>query len=583
MGAALFALFAIIALPAQPLAAQDGGRFRVLVPNLQPEQGADDNFGEDVAEELRDLIDDMPTHAPVGSRDLRDALRKFRVDEDDLDCIRSRQLAVQLGAELVMCGSYTEPSRRQYQVAASFMNARTGERFDVQDFPANDDRRAATHIFESFRGYVEQLRQTAFCLEYLGSQQYQNALENCQRALEENPQSITAQYAVARAQLGIAEEKTDAGEYVLPETERMDVYRESMAALQQVLEQNPVHQEALQTAGFIAVKMDQRDQALNYYRQYLELNPGAANVRITVATDLANAGDPEGALRLIEEGIDLAETPDPSLLEYAGHFASNAASAVANGTAPGGGRTAAELYGVALDYYRQVYELRGEETDPALLRRMVLAMSEAGREDEAVQMGRELTQRFPQDAQLLDVYANILNRAGRTDEAIRTLQQLARVDTTARVFARQGLWLARRGEFGQARQAFQQAVQRGEATADELSEVIFGVGYQNFYQQNRYDPAIEAFEVSRDLATSQSKRARANFWTGYILYQRAQSIQEPSTAASARRALPLFQRALELFRGSAAYANNEASINLPQIIDATRQFIEIQELLIQRG
>lgn len=584
-GAGLFSLLALLGLTMQPVSAQDGNRFRVLVPYLQPMEDADDDFGEDVANELRDLIGDMATHEPVSDDALDEALEKFDVDEDDLDCIRARQLAVQLGAELVMCGSYTEPSRDQFQVTASFLNARTGERFDVSEFPSSDDEeRAARHIFDEFRTYIEQLRQTAFCLEYLGSGQYQNALQNCESALEANPQSTTARFAVARARLGLAEEQNELGEYVLPEAERQQTYREAMTALQEVLEQNPVHQDALQTAGYVAVKMDQREQALDYYRQYLELNPGAANVRITVATDLANAGDPAGALRLIEEGIELAgEDADPSLYEYAGHFATNAASSVDDATAPGG-RTAEELYNIALENYQRVYELRGEETDPALLRRMLLAMSEAGRTEEAVQMGRELVERFPEDAQLLDVYANVLNRAGQRAQAIETLERLAELDPERTVYPRIGLWLARAGEFRRAQQAFEQAIERGEASAEELSEVVFGVGYQQFYQQDRWDPALDAFEVSRELATSQQKQARANFWMGYILYQRAQRIQEPSTPASAREALPLFERALGLFQNSQAYAETAGSgVNLPEIISATEQFIEIQELLIQRG
>lgn len=590
--AGILALTAGVAF-AMPASAQDGGRFRVLVPNLEAQQGANERFGRDVADELRDMIDDMPTHAPVEERAVRDALRRFRIDEDDLDCVRSRQLAVQLGAEIVMCGSYVPAADRQNTIQASFMAARTGERFDVQPFNAGRDEDAARGIFEAFRTYVDQLRQTAFCMEYLGSQQYASALETCRGAVAANPQSTTAMYALSRARLGVAEEKDASGAYVMPEAERLARLQEAMEGLEQVLELNPMHQDALQTAGFVAVKLDQRDLARQYYRQYLELNPGAANVRVTIATDLANAGDPEGALNLILEGIEVAgDAPDPLLIEYAGHFATNAAAAAeqaappsATGGAPEGvvGRSARELYGIAVQYYQRIYEERGAETDPAILRRMVQALAQSERTDEAITLAEQFVQTHADDAQLWDVYANALNSAGRTNEAIEALERLAQLNPEARVYARQGVWLARDARFDAARRAFEQAIERGETTGDDAAEVIFGIGYNQFYRQGRHEPAMEAFDASRQLATGALRRARANFWMGYSLYQRAEAAERPGTAASARTALPMFQRAQTFFQASNAYADTEASINLSEILTAVSSYIERQELIIRRG
>ncbi|HUF12760.1 MAG TPA: hypothetical protein VMN78_06660 [Longimicrobiales bacterium] len=585
-GAAI-ALVGALAL-AGPASAQESGRFRVLVPDLEAQGGADSGFGEDVADELRDLIDDMPTHAPVTEREVRDALRRFRIDADDLDCVRSRQLAVQLAAELVMCGSYD----RGRNLTAAFIAARTGERFDVEPFAAARDRDAARHIFEQFRAYVDQLRQTAFCVEYVGSQQFSNALETCERAVAANPQSTTALYAVSRARLGLAEQKDETDAYILPEEERLALLTRALEGVEAVLDLNPMHQDALQTAGFIAAKMDRRDLARDFYRQYLELNPGAANVRVTIATDLANAGDPEGALDLILEGIELAgDAPDPLLLEYAGHFAMNAAAAAeeiaaAEGTggAPVGaaGRSARELYDIAVQYYQRVYEERGAETDPAILRRMVQALVQTERADRATELAAQFVQTHAEDAGLWDVYANALNAAGRTADAIGALQRLAQLDPTARVNARQGLWLARDGEFGAARAAFERAVQAGEVTGDEAADAIFGVGYNQYYRQGRHESAMVAFEASRDLASSAARDARASFWMGYSLYQRAEAAERPGTVASARTALPMFERAVPLFQAGRSYAP-EVGVNIEEVLAATRSYIERQQLIIRRG
>jgi tetratricopeptide (TPR) repeat protein len=57
-------------------------------------------------------------------------------------------------------------------------------------------------------------------------------------------------------------------------------------------------------AGILAAKLERPDESQGYFRQYLELNPGNVDVRLTIATDLANAGDPAGALTLVEEAMD---------------------------------------------------------------------------------------------------------------------------------------------------------------------------------------------------------------------------------------------------------------------------------------
>src|SRR5690606_2258300 len=78
------------ALPAD--AQEASSRYRVLVPALAPQGGADDDFGKDVAKELRNQIDDMATHAPFEGGELKDALKKYGVKEEDLtdpQCVKA--------------------------------------------------------------------------------------------------------------------------------------------------------------------------------------------------------------------------------------------------------------------------------------------------------------------------------------------------------------------------------------------------------------------------------------------------------------------------------------------------------------
>ena len=63
LGVALLAAF--LFLPALASAQQEvQGRFRVMIPDLFPGEDTGRGFGEDVAEELRDLINQLPTHEP---------------------------------------------------------------------------------------------------------------------------------------------------------------------------------------------------------------------------------------------------------------------------------------------------------------------------------------------------------------------------------------------------------------------------------------------------------------------------------------------------------------------------------------
>ena len=583
---AIGATVALLALvSATPAEAQDGGRFRVLVPNLEPQNGARANFGEDVADELRDMINDMATHAPVEDDEVRSALRRFRIDEDELDCVRSRQLAVQLGAELVMCGSYAPAADRSNTVNASFIAARTGERFEVPQFQASRDRDAAQRIFQSFNSYVDQVRQTTFCLEYLGSQQFATALDVCGQSLAANDQSVTARYAVARAKLGLAEEKNEADEYIRAEAERMQLLDESLQDLRRVIELNPMHQEALQSAGFVATRLGQPEVGLDYYRQYLELNPGAVNVRLAIATDLVNAGNPEGALALIEQGLQVAgEGAEGPLLEYAGHFAIGAATAAQamGDTLPADRRSARELFGVAADYYRRAVAAAGANATAGVQRNLAQALAATESYDEALTVTETALVTFADDAALLETHASLLNQAGRTEEAVATLQRLVQVNPEAQVNALQGLWLAQAGRYGDARSAFERARASGEISDDTYSDRLAYLGTEAL-RAGRTDAAVDAFELSSTIAMGDVARARGAYYAGYALLQRGTAVEAPATAASARSALPIFRRAAEYLRRAGAFGAAQPSANLSGLIDAVNQYIARQEQIIAAG
>ena len=68
--------------------AQISERYRVMVTHLVPQNGADDDFGKDLAEELRDLIGEFATHQPVDKDDMEDAADEFDLEMEDLNLHR---------------------------------------------------------------------------------------------------------------------------------------------------------------------------------------------------------------------------------------------------------------------------------------------------------------------------------------------------------------------------------------------------------------------------------------------------------------------------------------------------------------
>lgn len=604
-GLAVLMLFTVVA----PVRAQQqaSSRFRVLIPKkLEMTGDVDDDFGEDLTEDLRERIDDLATHQPVDEDEFEDALDEYDIDEDELDCITSRQLAAQLEAQVVMCAVYGRAAGSEgMTVSARFLTASTGEAFEVPEFTAVESEEASQHIFSSFERYVNLLRQVTFCLDYLGSQQWENALDTCNQALEINPESERALYAKARALMELATEGSAAGSedttlVAADEAQAMELdtaqMEESLEVHEQVLELNPVHQDALKTAGMVAGHLDRTEVARDFFNRYLELNPRDTNVRLTVAIDLANVGDPEGALRIAEEGVpegaagasDASADVDLTLVEYTGHFALRAAQAVQQEQGADGGEEAAEraepLFEKALQYYRQVFDAQGSEADATMLQNMIAALSELGRAEEAADLGSEVVAAKPDVVGLWSSYATALQRAGRVEEALAALDSIEARDPEYRnLNARRGQWLLRTDDVEGARAAFEAAVGQGSIASDAAARNIFAFAYNEKYDQGEHDVALDLFNMARDFAEAPQTLAMTHFWAGWILFQQGRQVQEPNTVESAEAALPLFQQALQHFQQSGEWTQTQGSINLEEVIGNTTQYIEIQEALISRG
>jgi tetratricopeptide (TPR) repeat protein len=556
------------------VAAQDGGRFRVIIPYFEPLEGARDNFGKDAADELRELMSTLVTHEAMDEDDIEDEADNFGLDMEDLDCLRTIQLASQLGVPVAICASYTETPERSRTVNASIRTIADSEEFVLDEFTVgNDDgdKEAAQQIFAQFDRYNNQVRATAFCSDYAASQQWEDALRQCDAALVINPEATTTRFL--RSQL----------------LRELDRNSESLEEAERVLGVDPYHEGALQLAGYIATVEGDAEAGRQYYRQYLDINPGNVTIRMRIAYEQAQAGDAVGAMEFITVGLEV-DPENADLNEQFGNFAFTAASDAqtayemstpgAEGLAP----AAAGFYGEAIDAYMKVFGVRGEEMPEGRLRNIVAAHIQLEEFPEAITKGEQFLEAHPDSEVLWSFYADALQRGERLDDAIVALDRVLELNPThPNAALRQGSWLIQASRVDEAVAKLTTYAEQNPAQADQAGRMLFADAYQNGYQQDDFPYAISGLAAAKQVPGLGDGLVRQlNFWHGFSLYSLTFPQADAQTLASAQATLPQFQEVLRLLADTREYATAN-NINLDQILGAAQQYIDIAEALIERG
>jgi tetratricopeptide (TPR) repeat protein len=554
----------------RPLQAQDGSgeRFSILVPAFANKSGAKNSFGEKVADEVNKRLQNMPTHRPVEMRSLRADFKRLGIKEEDLSsptdgCIKLRQFAGLVGITNIMCGEY-EPAGTGGNITARIINPTTQDVFEIEAFTAADPKQAAEQIVTKFQAYVDQIQLLVFCTSYLESQQFSNALDNCDKALAINSKSKVALYAKAQA------------------LEKLDRKEEAFKHLQQLIELDPLHQEAIYRAAVLGAELQKTEESAKYFREYLELNPASVPVRLKIAGDAVKAGNPEAALSIVEDGIKRDSTGDVQLKLFAGHFAMSAATKKSQ---PGSENEteAKQFMEKAVGYYEEVVTKMGAEVEASVLSNTLQAYRRLDQNDKAMEFGMRAIAIQGNNAELLSAYADALNDGGRQQEAITMLERAAQADPNIKVNTRKGLWLLQSGDLEGAKAALHAAREKGNLEGelqDQLAATIAGMG-QKKGAEGQYQAASTYYEVAREFATSAETRGMIAFFEGYDVYRAAEPEAKKQTVASARATLPRFQRVVELMNQSAAWP--DGGQGRAQILNAARQYIDMNRQIIARG
>ncbi|HSJ30436.1 MAG TPA: tetratricopeptide repeat protein [Longimicrobiales bacterium] len=555
---------AMLAGDAVPAAAQVQSRMRVLVPAFVNAEGKSTRNGGRLADQVRDQINEMPTHAPTEEKEWKDALKKFGLKESDMDCVKWRQLAAQGNiAQLVLCGTLDEATGA---VTASFHPTGGGDAFEVPQFAFSSPEQGAQQVVQSFQTYVKQLSLVLYCDQNIQSQNWQGALDLCTQAIELNPKSVSAHYARGSALMN------------------MDRNEEAFEAYRTVLEIDPINGDAMLAAGILASKLGRKDVSQQYFREYLALNPGDDNVRLSIAHDLANAGDPSGALALVE---DAAAAPEAggALLEYTGHFAMNAGlETLQAGPANGNTDAANAFFEKAINYYNRAIQARGDSTDATVYRNLMLAYKNVGNQAKALEIGAQATT-GSEDAQAWLVYSDILREAGRTQQAIAAMDKAAALDPNLPGIAfRKAVMLFGEGDVDGAVAAVKAGLASNSMQQDQaenLAQQIAVRGY-NVTQEGRPEAAIRFFTSAREIGKSDRTVGMINFFHGYALVKQADALlREATTAAPARRAMPILERAKVMLEGAGGYT--EQAAQRATLLQNVQQYMEMAKALIGMG
>jgi len=568
--AAAAALFVAVPLLPAEAEAQDRSRWRVLVANMKPADDSRERFGERVSGHLRNLID-LNTHVAMPERDTDRAARDFDLRLRDLDCAFSMQLASQIDVPLVFCGEY-ETVGDEVEFLGKFVTVPGGEEFEAGPHRVGpgDDRAAADFIMAEFETMVQTVQSIQFCGFEYNSQNWDQALEYCGRAVELAPESDQSRFALART---------------LMEVERFD---ESLEHFQTLLEENPRDDRYLQNAGWVAAQLEERDLARDYYHRYLDINPDDARVRLNVAYELAQIEDYFGAMGLLEEGIE-RDPENLDIQEYYGLYAFRAAldrQTTAQPLQDNEGSLdpeVAELFRTAISSLERVIDARGDEVRPGYIVNSMRAYMQLGEDSEAVRLGEQGVDLFPENVQIWSQLADARNRTGDVDGAIAALESLRDINPDhPNLRARMGNFYLQAGQVDQAIEAIQAAHEAQEQAPDQLASILLRAGFADGIQAGDYSKGIELITAAKDLDVTPAFRSQLNFFHAFGLMRQAEALQEPNTLESAQRTLPMFQEVARLLEQGREYGESNPGTNYAQIVEAVQRYIEIQEAIIAR-
>lgn len=528
------------------------GRYRILIPEFEGVSG------DQVANSLRGLVTGMERHTSVPHGEFRRAVSQYGIEQ--LTPIEARQLAQVMNAQLVAYGNVAQGGAG-LEAEVTFTDIASGDNFTVQATGANP-RQLGQAIYDELHQSIQGILLASFCNDYLSSEQFEQALDNCEQALEIMPTGTAALYGKATALF------------------HLDQHQESLETYRRLLEIDSHHQDALLGAGLAASSLQRTDEALVFYRQYMELNPEDPQVRMKVAGDVAQAGDVVSAYEILQPGLQ-ANLDNIDYQQYFARVAVQAGRVVGEEDAA----RARPIYQSASQAFERVIAEREDELEATDIRLLVSVMTELGQTDDAIRFAERGTRQFADDPTIWSQYATVLNRANRAADEIRALSRVIELDPTfENAHIRRAVAHQKAGQAQQALRDFEAAAQGGDRAL--VGRAIFGMAADAMRGASpRWADADNLLQTAARYAGPEL-RGDIAFFRGVALFRQGEAIAQQNAtqgrAEPARRALQFFQQASsQLQAASQAQLQNASQNDLQQLVAATRQYIDNQEAIIE--
>lgn len=531
-GAAVALLGVADALVAQEQAGS--GRARVLVATFQTSGGVDDGFGEDVAERIRDRVSDFQLLTAVDWDEVDDALDRFDLDHKEMDLIQWRQLASRLDAQLLIYGDISRGSGGN-DVEALFVETRQGEEtevpsFSVQGDGGDDADEASSRVVDTLDRHVAFLSARLNCQDYLSSDQFGDAVRNCDRALEIQPESPQALYL--RGQIAVEQEN----------------WEEAIEFLDRALEASPGHEQALQSLAYANAQAGNMERATTLYREYLEFNPGDQDVRLTVAYNLASADAYPEAMTILRDGLEQDST-SAALWKYLGDVAIRQ-GLQSSGQQVTGSSTIQDTAAIrtALEAYRKYSSLQPDSVNTSLYRNMVGAQLQLGDLGGAEETVREALETVGSDPALWSLRADLRARQEDLRGAKAAMDSVIALDDTySNAYFKRGVFQLRAGDTEAAMDDFRRSVDAG-TDPGQIARQLFATGHNQYFKNGENLRAARMFEAALEFSQTADLTRRLHFWAGYSYFRRGRELddanQEAEECQPARQALDLFNQVM---------------------------------------
>ncbi len=524
------------------LGGDTGGRYLIMVPALEGPQG------DRVAANLRTLVSEMATHTAINDRDVQRSLQQYGIAA--LDEITARQLAAQIGAQLVTWGA-VQQGGAGLQGGMKVIDTRTNDEIVIEDVTGANPQELASNLFSEMSRLMEGIAQAAYCNDHVSSQNYQQALETCQRALAVVPENSTALYGHATALLNL------------------DRYEEALAEYEKLLELQPTHANALLGAGLASSRLDRSDVAMGFYRRYMEVNPGNVQVRMTLAYQIAQTDDYVSALDLLQP----VASENASNAEFQRFLFGIATEAGRRLNERGDSAQARQVFQQALNAYQAAYS-NGTELDASALAQAIAVNNALGRDQDALRLAEDATRQFPDNATMWDQLARVHASAERYQQAIEAMNRVAQLDPDfPDIYLRRGQAYLKAGNRQQALADLERAASAGDRS--RVATLLLNEGAIAAREQ-RWDDAASVLEIARPYSEGETRQT-VDYLLGASIAQQANALARSNIEAAnrnvAQRALDMARRSLQLLQGS-------GHPSAGGVITGVQQLIASQEALL---